>query len=118
PQGIDPSVDCWWNMTKPYGEKYVTLIFSREKIEELEDLLKKAKINPEGSIELPKLSLATLNRIKDQAVRQEDLKREKVTPRPNEKGYIAANYVTRVTNLNRKDNEEIIETITLKHQQR
>lgn len=118
PRDIDPSVDCWWNMTKPYGEKYVTLIFSREEIKELENLLKEADLNPQGSMDLPKLSLDTLNRIKDQTVRQEDLRREKVKPRPNEKGFIAANYVTRITNLNRRDNEEIVETITLKHQQR
>ena len=35
-----------------------------------------------------------------------------------EKGFTAANYVTRVINLNRVENEEIIETITLHHQQR
>ena len=43
---------------------------------------------------------------------------EKIKPGPDEKGFIAANYLTRVTNLNRRDNEEIIETITLKRQQR
>jgi len=64
------------------------------------------------------LSLYDLNGIKGQTVLQKDLKREKVRPRPNEKGFIAANYVTRVTNLNRHDNEEIIETITLRHQPR
>ena len=117
PRDVDPAVDCWWNMTKPYGEKYVTLIFSREKIRELENLLQKTALNPQGSRDLPKLSLDMLNRIKEQTVRQEYLKRERVRPGPNEKGFIAANYVTRVTNLNRRDNEEIIETITLKHQQ-
>jgi hypothetical protein len=118
PRDVDPAVDCWWNMTKPYGEKYITLIFSREKIKELEDLLEEAELNPQGSRDLPKLSLDSLNRIKEQAVQQADLRRERVRPRPNEKGFIAANYVTRVTNLNRRDNEEIVETITLKHQQR
>jgi Domain of unknown function (DUF4384) len=116
PRDVDPSGDCWWNMTKPYGEKYITLIFSREKIRELENLLEQAALNPQGSRDLPKLSLDTLYRIKEQNVRQSDLRREKVRPGPNEKGFIAANYVTRVTNLNRRDNEEIVETITLKHQ--
>jgi hypothetical protein len=117
PRDVDPAVDCWWNMTKPYGEKYVTLIFSREKIGALENLLQQAELNPQGSRDLPKLSLDMLNRIKEQTVRQAYLKRERVRTKPNEKGFIAANYVTRVTNLNRRDNEEIIETITLKHQQ-
>jgi hypothetical protein len=62
--------------------------------------------------------LDTLYRIKEQTVRQSDLRRERVRPGPNEKGFIAANYVTRVTNRNRRNNEEIVETITLKHQQR
>ena len=43
---------------------------------------------------------------------------EKIKPRPNEKGFIAANYLARVINLRRRDNEEIIETMTLKHRQR
>jgi hypothetical protein len=118
PRDVDPAVDCWWNMTKPYGEKSITLIFSREKIRELEDLLEASELNPQGSRDLPKLTLDTLDRIKEQTVQQSDLRRERVKPRPNEKGFIAANYVTRVTNLNRRNNEEIVETITLKHQPR
>ena len=118
PRDVDPAFDCWWNMVKPYGEKHITLIFSREKIEELERLLDEAELNPQSSRDLPKLPLRTLDRIKEQTVRQSDLRRERVRPRPNEKGFIAANYVTRVTNLNRRDNEEIVETITLKHQPR
>jgi hypothetical protein len=43
---------------------------------------------------------------------------EKIKPEPDEKGFIAANYLTRVINLKRRDNEEIIETMTLKHRQR
>jgi hypothetical protein len=118
PPDIDPSLDCWWNITKPYGEKYVTLIFSRQEIEELEGLLKRAGADPQGSVDLPRLSLDSLNRIKALAVRREDLKVERFNPKPNEKGFIAANFLTRVTNLNSRDNEEIIETITLKHQKR
>jgi hypothetical protein len=118
PRDVDPAVDCWWNMVKPYGDKSITLIFSREKIRELEALLEASELNPQGSRDLPRLPLDTLDRIKEQTVRQSDLRRERVIPRPNEKGFIAANYVTRVTNPYNRNNEEIVETITLKHQQR
>lgn len=118
PQGIDPAVDCWWNMTKPYGQKFITLIFSRAKVIPLENLLQPAGDKPEGSRDLPKLPVTTLNKITEDLVRSADIKREKVRPGPNERGYIASNYLTRVTNINRKDNVDIVETIKLKHPQR
>lgn len=118
PASVDPSTDCWWNMTKPYGDKYITLIFSREKINSLESLIKGASADPKGSKDLPSIPLEELNKIKAQSIRQaNELRHERIKPSPNEKGYIAANYVTRITNLNRRDNEDIVETITLKHQQ-
>jgi hypothetical protein len=42
----------------------------------------------------------------------------KIKTGPDEKGFIAANYLTRVINLKRRYNEEFIETMTLKHRQR
>jgi Domain of unknown function (DUF4384) len=112
---VNPATDCWWNMVKPYGEKEITVIFSRDEIIELDNLYKRSVRDPQGSRDLPKLSLDALDRIKSQTVQREDLKRERVRPNPNKLGYIAANFVTRITNLNRRDNEEIVETVTLNH---
>jgi Domain of unknown function (DUF4384) len=112
---VNPATDCWWNMVKPYGEKEITVIFSRDEIIELDNLYGRSERDPQGARDLPKLSLRALDRIKSQTVQQEDLRRERIRPNPNKLGYIAANFVTRITNLSRRDNEEIVETITLNH---
>jgi hypothetical protein len=114
---VNPSTDCWWNMVKPYGRKYITIIFSRDEIIKLENLYRNSETDPRGTADLPRLSVNELDEIKRQTVREEDLRRENIRPDPNQKGFIANNFITRITNLNRRDNEEIFETITLRHQQ-
>ncbi|MCI0391984.1 MAG: DUF4384 domain-containing protein [Acidobacteria bacterium] len=117
PRDVAMAADCWLQITKYYNHD-MTLIFSREKIDEFESLIDKAGANPAGTRSLPKLPLALLEKIKLETVQARDLRTDETRPQPGKMGTIINNFTTRVTNTNRRDNEEIIETITLKLQKR
>jgi len=117
PQDVAMAGDCWWQITK-YYKGDITLIFSREKIDKFESLIDKANANPAGTNSLPKLPMAMLEEIKRETVQVNYLKTEQTRPQPGKMGTIVTNFTTRVTNTNRRDNEEVVETITLKLQKR
>lgn len=114
PPKADSVNDCWWEFTGRRGEIVVTLIFSREEISTLEALIKQARPNPQGSTDLPKVSSALLDEIKREAAAKENFERKEFSPSPTKEGTIADNFRTQVLNTNRQNNEEIIETFTLK----
>jgi hypothetical protein len=103
PEFSDPR-DCWWKMTPPGGREVFSVIFSRDMIEGLPNQVAEAGgLVKERMIKELELSSGQI------------LKRES---RPNlspEQGGGAGRYVTWVTNTNKKDNEELIETVVLTH---
>jgi Domain of unknown function (DUF4384) len=117
PMDVRMAEDCWWSITRHYSGA-ITLIFSREKMDEFESLIEKASAKRTGSPDLPRLRSDLLERIKRETVQAQDLKTSQTRPQPGATGTIVSNFTTRVTNTNRRDNEEIVETITLKLQNR
>jgi len=117
PRGVTMAEDCWWTITKRYIGN-ITLIFSREKMDEFESLIEKAGAKRTGTPDLPSLRWDLLERIKRETVQEQDLKTSLTRPQPGAMGTIVSNFMTKVTNTNRRDNEEIVETITLKLQNR
>jgi hypothetical protein len=102
--GIPDPSDCWWQMAPPAGTEELIVIFSRDKITSLP-----SEISAEG--EAPTVDESVIKDLKAksrQAVRQ-DTGALSIAGRP------AVPFTTRVQNANRKDNEELITTIRLKH---
>jgi hypothetical protein len=117
PMDVRTAEDCWWIITKRYNGS-ITLIFSRDKMDEFESLIEKAVARRTGTPDLPSLRWDLLERIKRETVQEQDLRSYPTRPQPGAMGTIVSNFTTRVTNTNRRDNEEIVETITLKLQNR
>lgn len=117
PRDVTMAADCWWRITRHYRGD-ITLIFSREKLNVFERLIDTASSRPAGTLDLPTLPLALLERIKRETVQEYDLRVNETRPQPGAMGTIITNFTTRVINTNRRDNEEIVETITLKLQNR
>lgn len=117
PRDVNMASVCWWQITK-YYKGDITLIFSRGKINQFEREIEKASSNPTGADSLPEIPRALLEKIKRETVLEQDLKTDQIRPQPSKMGTIINNFTTKVTNTNRRDNEEVIETITLKLQKR
>jgi hypothetical protein len=101
PSIADP-MDCWWEMALPAATEELIVIFSRDKITTLPSEIAKAGETVDEKI------LNDLKARSRQTVRQESgpLSIPGRAPVP---------FATRVQNTNRKDNEELITTIRLKH---
>lgn len=97
----DPN-DCWWTMAPPAGTEELIVIFSRDKITTLPSQIAKAGETVAEDI------INDLKARSRQAVKEE-------TGSLSIPGRAAVKYATRVQNTNRKDNEELITTIRLKH---
>jgi hypothetical protein len=93
PMDVKMAEDCWWSIERAGAKRT-------------------------GSPDLPRLRSDLLERIKRETVQARDLKTSQTRPQPGAMGTIVSNFTTRVTNTNRRDNEEIVETITLKLQNR
>ena len=117
PMDVRMAEDCWWTITKRYSGA-ITLIFSRDKMDEFESLIEKAGARRTGTPDLPSLRWDLLERIKRETVQEQDLRTSQTRPQPGAMGTIVSNFMTKVTNTNRRDNEEIVETIRLKLQNR
>ena len=117
PGDVRMAEDCWWNITKSFKGN-ITLIFSRDKMGEFERLIENAGSRRTGSQDLPRLPSGLLEDIKRNIVRVQDLKISQTRPQPGAMGTIVSNFITKVINTNRRDNEKIVETITLKLQNR
>lgn len=97
----DPE-DCWFEMSPPAGTERMIVIFSRDKITTLPNDI--SQPNP-----------MVKRAIVDQLISSSEQKVKQVTGElaiPRQK---AVRYATRVQNINRKDNEELIATIDLRH---
>jgi len=97
----DPN-DCWWTMAPPAGTEELIVIFSRDRITALP-----SQIAKEGETVDEKI-------INDLKARSRQSVKEQ-TGSLSIPGRAAVKYATRVQNSNRRDNEELITTIRLKH---
>lgn len=100
--GYDDHGVCWWRMNDKAGSEVVILIFSRDLITDLQDNTAAGVVKPSY--------IAQLKASSEQRVR----KTSKPDLSPSQGGG-AGRYITWVTNTNTKDNEELIERISLNH---
>ncbi|HXG94936.1 MAG TPA: DUF4384 domain-containing protein [Blastocatellia bacterium] len=100
----DPS-DCWWEITPPNGKEFFKVIFSRDKITDLPNRLTVDDIESSGG-RIDDLVITNLEKSSNQKLAQTD--------KTNSAGVVTGNVIY-VRNTNRKDNEELIYTIELKH---
>ncbi|MGH9760714.1 MAG: DUF4384 domain-containing protein [Blastocatellia bacterium] len=99
---VDDQGRCWWWMNQEVGSEVIIFIFSRDLITDLQD-------NTSGGVVkadyIAQLKASSGERIKRSS-------RPGISP---EQGGGAGGYTIWVTNTNTKDNEELIETVSLNH---
>jgi hypothetical protein len=105
--GIDDAKDCWWEITPPNGRDYFTVIFSRDQITKLPSKLTEADLNASGDAVDQKV-VDELTKASGQVIERAN-KIKFNSRRTTESDGIY------VQNTNRKDNEELIERIELRH---
>jgi hypothetical protein len=108
PQLEDPN-DCWWEITPPSGKDVFTVIFSRDKITDLTDKLSSNKSTDDpDAVDMNIISkIKSTSNTKDIA-RVKEIKFSSTRETKSDGTY--------VQNTNKNDNEEIFETIELRHQ--
>ncbi len=107
PQFEDPS-DCWWEITPPSGKDVFTVIFSRDKITDLSDKLS----NDKSSDDPDAVDMNIISKIKSTS-NTKDIARVKEIKVNSTRETVSNG--TYVQNTNKNDNEEIFETIELRH---
>lgn len=110
PEFDDPK-DCWWEITPPSGRDFFTVIFSRDEITDLPSNLSEADVTTNAKDAVAVKTLEAFNRERDankQSVAHTKQIRFKSKRSTDEDGIF-------VQNTNRKDNEELIDTIELRH---
>ncbi|HJQ26197.1 MAG TPA: DUF4384 domain-containing protein [Blastocatellia bacterium] len=110
PEFDDPK-DCWWEITPPAGRDFFTVIFSRDEITDLPSSLTEADVTSNAKDAVALKTLEAFNKERDankQSVARTKQIRFKSNRTTDEDGVF-------VQNTNRKDNEELIDTIELRH---
>jgi len=110
PEFDDPK-DCWWEITPPAGRDFFTVIYSRDEITDLPSSLSEADVTANAKDAVALKTLEAFNKEKD-ANKQSLAHVKKIgfkTKRATDEDGIF------IQNTNRKDNEEIIDTIELRH---
>ncbi|HYP29489.1 MAG TPA: DUF4384 domain-containing protein [Blastocatellia bacterium] len=102
--GIPDPNDCWWQMAPPAGTEELIVIFSRDKITTLP-----SEVSESGETQTVDESVIKDLKAKSRQAVSQDTGPLSIAGRP------AVPFTTRVQNTNRKDNEELITTIRLKH---
>lgn len=102
----DPN-DCWWEITPPNGREYFTVVFTRDQIKDLPNRLTTDDI------------MNSANAVSEQLVKELKDSSGQTIARSTEAEIGARRTIESdgvyVQNTNRKDNEELVETIVLKH---
>ena len=101
----DPK-DCWWEITPPNGKEFFTVIFSRDEIAELPNKLTGDDVS-RNSGAINQQVIEAIKRSSGQTLAQDKVQSSRRTSVGDDTIY--------VRNTNRKDNEELIDTIELKH---
>jgi hypothetical protein len=107
PQLDDPN-DCWWEITPPGGKDFFTVIFSRDEITELPSKLS----NEDASNDKDSIAMQTIANIKKASNTTNIARTDKIQINSRRTTESDGTYVQN-TNLN--DNEELFETIELRH---
>jgi Domain of unknown function (DUF4384) len=110
PEFDDPK-DCWWEITPPSGRDFFTVIFSRDEITDLPSSLTEADVTANAKDAVAVKTLEAFNKERDanrQSVAHTRQIRFKSKRTTEEDGIF-------IQNTNRKDNEELIDTIELRH---
>ncbi len=94
----DPK-DCWWEITPPNGKEFFTVIFSRDQITDLPNKLTEEDVVKKGAISEEKI---------------EAIKQGSAQTLSSQRTSLGDDTIY-VRNTNRKDNEELIDTIEIKH---
>jgi hypothetical protein len=107
PQLEDPN-DCWWEITPPGGKDFFTVIFSRDEITELPSRLSNEDAGKDKDA-VPMQTVADIKRASNTASVTRSDKVQINSRRTTESDG------TYVQNTNLNDNEELFETIELRH---
>jgi hypothetical protein len=110
PEFDDPK-DCWWEITPPAGRDFFTVIYSRDEISDLPSSLSEADVTTNAKDAVALKTLEAFN--KEKEANKQSLARGKkigfkLQRTTDEDGIF-------IQNTNRKDNEELIDTIELRH---
>ena len=110
PEFDDPN-DCWWEITPPAGRDFFTVIFSRDEITNLPSHLSEEDITSNAADAVKLKTLEGFNSERDankQSVAHVKKIGFKSKRTVNDDGVF-------IQNTNRKDNEDLIDTIELRH---
>lgn len=108
---FDNPKDCWWEITPPGGRDFFTVVFSRDEIEALPTHLDETDVVNNAKDAVLAKTFEMLNREKT-AGKQNVIRTTKMnfqSQRTTDEGGVY------IVNTNRKDNEELIDTIELRH---
>jgi Domain of unknown function (DUF4384) len=105
PEFSDPK-DCWLEITPPNGKEFFTVIFSRDEITELPNKLTVDDI-ARNSGAISQQVIDAIKRSSGQTLAQDTPPKSTRSSRGDDSIY--------VRNTNRKDNEELVDTIEIKH---
>jgi hypothetical protein len=108
---FDSPNDCWWEITPPSGRDFFTVIFSRDEIADLPSHLDEADVVTNAKDAVLAKTFEMLNQ--DKAANKQSVARTKKigfkSQRTTDEDGIF------IQNTNRKDNEELIDTVELRH---
>lgn len=108
PQFEDPS-DCWWEITPPNGKDFFTVIFSRDEIEDLPSKL----TNEDSNNDKDAIAMNIIAKIKNSSNTKDIARADKIKINSRSTTESDGTYVQ---NTNKNDNEELFDTIELKHE--
>ena len=108
PQFEDPS-DCWWEITPPSGKDFFTVIFSRDEIADLPSKL----TNEDSSNDKDAIAMNIITKIKSTSNTKDIARTDKIKINSRSTTVSDGTYVQ---NTNKNDNEELFDTIELRHQ--
>jgi hypothetical protein len=101
----DPK-DCWWEITPPNGKEFFTVIFSRDQIDDLPNKLTADDVSK---------NVGAINEQVIEAIKQGSGQTLTHNDRVLSSRRAIQSDGVYVRNTNRKDNEELIDTIEIKH---
>ncbi|MGA9771928.1 MAG: DUF4384 domain-containing protein [Blastocatellia bacterium] len=108
PQFEDPT-DCWWEITPPSGKDFFTVIFSRDEISDLPSKL----TNEDSSNDKDAIAMNIIARVKSTSNTKDIARSDKIKINSRSTTESDGTYIQ---NTSRSDNEELFDTIELKHQ--
>lgn len=108
PQFEDPS-DCWWEITPPNGKDFFTVIFSRDEISDLPSKL----TNEDSNNDKDAIAMNIIAQVKNTSNTKDIARADKIKINSRSTTESDGTYVQ---NTSKTDNEELFDTIELKHQ--